>query len=195
MHQHALDLAAQGRQVAVVSSGDPGIFAMAAAVLEALEHGDDPAWRDVELTILPGVSAAMATAAMAGAPLGHDFCLISLSDNLKPWDVIEQRLRLAAEADLVLGFYNPISRARPWQLERAIAIVREYRAGTTPVVLGRDIGRPGSRLLSLDLGELSADQIDMRTTVIIGSSTTRRFARGDGTDWIYTPRWYPSPTR
>ncbi|MET0330763.1 MAG: precorrin-3B C(17)-methyltransferase [Dyella sp.] len=193
--RHAFELAAQGRQVAVVSSGDPGIFAMAAAVLEALENGDDPAWRDVELSILPGVSAAMATAAMAGAPLGHDFCLISLSDNLKPWNVIEQRLRLAAEADLVLGFYNPISRARPWQLERAIAIVREYRASTTPVVLGRDIGRPGSRLLSFTLGELSVDTIDMRTTVIIGSSTTRRFARNHGGDWIYTPRWYPSPTR
>jgi cobalt-precorrin 5A hydrolase/precorrin-3B C17-methyltransferase len=192
--RHAFELAAQGRQVAVVSSGDPGIFAMAAAVLEALENSDDPAWHDVELSILPGVSAAMATAAIAGAPLGHDFCLISLSDNLKPWEVIERRLHLAAEADLVLGFYNPISKARPWQLERALAIVREHRAGSTTVVLGRDIGRPGSRLACLDLAELDADKVDMRTTVIIGSSTTRRFARGDGEQWAYTPRWYPTPS-
>ncbi|MFC0679773.1 precorrin-3B C(17)-methyltransferase [Lysobacter korlensis] len=191
--RHAFALASEGRHVAIVSSGDPGIFAMAAAVLEALESAADPAWHDVELTILPGVSAAIATAAMAGAPLGHDFCLISLSDNLKPWDVIEKRLRLAAEADLVMGFYNPISKARPWQLERALELIRMYHDSNTPVVLGRDIQRPGARLVSLSLGELTADQVDMRTTVIVGSSTTRRFPRDDASDWVYTPRWYPAP--
>ena len=190
--RHAFELAMQGRRVAIVSSGDPGIFAMAAAVLEALEQGQ-AAWHDVELQIYPGVSAAMATAAIAGAPLGHDFCLISLSDNLKPWDVIEKRLRLAAEADLVMGFYNPMSKHRPHQLERAIAILRDYRGGDTPVVLGRDIGRPGEMLLTLALRDLRIDQVDTRTTVIVGSSTTRRLARPGGGEWVYTPRWYPAP--
>ena len=188
--RHAFRLAAEGRSVIVVSSGDPGVFAMAAAVLEALHESDDPAWHSVDLEILPGVSASLATAAQAGAPLGHDFCVMSLSDNLKPWTIIEKRLDLAAEADLALAFYNPISRARPWQLGRALEIVAQHRAPETPVVLGRDIGRPGQTLRTTTLGALTPEQVDMRTMVLIGSSTTCTFARAGGGDWVYTPRWY-----
>ncbi|HGM5550909.1 TPA: precorrin-3B C(17)-methyltransferase [Pseudomonas putida] len=188
--RHAFRLAAEGRSVIVVSSGDPGVFAMAAAVLEALHESTDPAWHSVELEILPGVSASLATAAQAGAPLGHDFCVMSLSDNLKPWSIIEKRLDLAAEADLALAFYNPISRARPWQLGRALEIVAQHRSAATPVVLGRDIGRPGQTLRVTTLGQLTPDQVDMRTMVLIGSSTTCTFAKADGGEWIYTPRWY-----
>lgn len=188
--RHAFRLAAEGRSVIVVSSGDPGVFAMAAAVLEALHESDDPAWHRVDLEILPGVSASLATAAQAGAPLGHDFCVISLSDNLKPWSIIEKRLDLAAEADLALAFYNPISRARPWQLGRALEIVAQHRTPDTPVVLGRDIGRPGQTLRTTTLGALTPDQVDMRTMVLIGSSTTCTFPRANGGDWVYTPRWY-----
>lgn len=200
----AFALAATGRRVVVVSSGDPGVFAMAAAVVEALEQamsesGQDAqhaalaaAWSDVQLSIVPGISAAMAAAAVAGAPLGHDFCMMSLSDNLKPWSVIEQRLQLAAQADLALAFYNPISRARPWQLDRALEIVRAVRDPQTPVMLGRNIDRPGASLTTLSLGELRAAQVDMRTMVIVGSSTTRRFTTSRGREWVYTPRWYPN---
>ncbi|MBJ9713040.1 precorrin-3B C(17)-methyltransferase [Burkholderia gladioli] len=187
--RHAFELAAQGRRVAMVSSGDPGVFAMAAAVLEALDGAGEPAWDEVALEVVPGVSAAFATAAEAGAPLGHDFCVISLSDNLKPWGVIEERLALAARADLVMAFYNPISKARPWQLDRALEILREIRAADTVVVLGRAVGRPGASLRSLTLGELRAADVDMRTMVIVGSSKTRRFARAER-EWIYTPRFY-----
>ncbi|OPG74204.1 precorrin-3B C(17)-methyltransferase [Pseudomonas ogarae] len=188
--RHAFELAAQGRSVIVVSSGDPGVFAMAAAVLEALHESSDPAWHQVDLEILPGVSASLATAAQAGAPLGHDFCVMSLSDNLKPWSIIEKRLDLAAEADLALAFYNPISRARPWQLGRALEIVAQHRTPETPVVLGRDIGRPGQTLRVTTLGQLTAEQVDMRTMVLIGSSTTCVFPRASGGNWVYTPRWY-----
>lgn len=188
--RHAFELAAEGRRVAVVSSGDPGVFAMAAAVLEALDEARDPHWAAVDLRVEPGISASLATAAQAGAPLGHDFCAISLSDNLKPWDVIETRLRHAAQADLVMAFYNPISRARPWQLDRALDVVRAHRTADTVVVLGRDIGRPGATLTTTTLGALRSDQVDMRTMVIVGSSTTRRFAIGNAREWVYTPRWY-----
>ncbi|PTB20062.1 precorrin-3B C(17)-methyltransferase [Trinickia symbiotica] len=188
--RHAFELASEGRNVAVVSSGDPGVFAMAAAVLEALDTADDPRWATIELHIVPGVSAAMATAAVAGAPLGHDFCVLSLSDNLKPWSIIEKRLRHAAEADLVMAFYNPISRARPWQLDKALEIVREYRKAETRVVLGRDVGRAGASLVTTTLGALRSDRVDMRTMVIVGSSTTRGIPGGPHGEWIYTPRWY-----
>lgn len=188
--RHAFELAAQGRSVVVVSSGDPGVFAMAAAVLEALHESSDPAWHQVELDILPGVSASLATAAQAGAPLGHDFCVMSLSDNLKPWSIIEKRLDLASQADLALAFYNPISRSRPWQLGRALEIVALHRTPETPVVLGRDIGRPGQTLRVTTLGQLTPEQVDMRTMVLIGSSTTCVFPRAGGGEWVYTPRWY-----
>ena len=188
---HAFELAASGRRVVMISSGDPGVFAMAAAVMEALESPQSEAWHRVELEVLPGVSAALATAAKAGAPLGHDFCLISLSDNLKPWAVIEKRLQHAAAADLAMAFYNPISKSRPWQLGRALELLRQHRAPETLVVLGRDIGRPAEALRTLTLGELTPELVDMRTLVIIGSSQTRRFPRADGGEWVYTPRWYP----
>ncbi|CAH2795075.1 MAG: Proposed precorrin-4 hydrolase (analogous to cobalt-precorrin-5A hydrolase) / Precorrin-3B C(17)-methyltransferase (EC [uncultured Paraburkholderia sp.] len=192
--RHAFELASDGRSVVMVSSGDPGVFAMAAAVLEALDAAQKPQWDVVELAIVPGVSAALATAAQAGAPLGHDFCMLSLSDNLKPWSIIETRLRHAAQADLVMAFYNPISRARPWQLDKALDIVHEYRDAATPVMLGRDIGRPGAMLRTVTLGALRSSDVDMRTMVIVGSSTTRGFPRNadaaDGAQWIYTPRWY-----
>lgn len=188
--RHAFELAAQGRSVVVVSSGDPGVFAMAAAVLEALHESSDANWHNVDLEILPGVSASLATAAQAGAPLGHDFCVMSLSDNLKPWAIIEKRLDLASQADLALAFYNPISRSRPWQLGRALEIVAQHRTAETPVVLGRDIGRPGQTLRVTTLGQLTPDQVDMRTMVLIGSSTTCVFPRAEGGAWVYTPRWY-----
>lgn len=191
--RQAFALAASGRSVAVVSSGDPGVFAMAAAVLEALDGAEDPSWHQVELIVLPGVSAALAAAAKIGAPLGHDFCLISLSDNLKPWPVITDRLAHAAAADFAMAFYNPISKARPWQLGEAIEILRRYRTPETPIVLGRDIGRPAESLRVTTLAALTPDQVDMRTVVIVGSSTTRLVARPDGSVFVYTPRWYGEP--
>ena len=188
--REAFALAAQGRRVAVVSSGDPGIFAMAAAVLEVLDTTDTPAWRAVELVILPGISAAQAAAALAGAPLGHDFCVVSLSDNLKPWEVIERRLEAAAAADFVLALYNPVSLARPWQFDRALDLLRRHRADATPVLLGRDIGREGESLRVTTIAAVRAAQVDMRTVVIVGSSQTRTFPRAEGGDWVYTPRSY-----
>jgi precorrin-3B C17-methyltransferase len=188
--RHAFALAAAGARVAMVSSGDPGVFAMAAAVLEVLDQADDPAWHGVQLRILPGVSAAQGAAALAGAPLGHDFCALSLSDNLKPWAEIERRLALVCEADLVLALYNPRSKARPDQFARALAVIRAQRAAATIVVLGRDVGRPRERLTVTTLAELQPEQVDMRTLVIVGSSRTRRIERPDGGCWVYTPRFY-----
>lgn len=189
--RHALALAAQGRRVALVSSGDPGIFAMASAVLEALEEGE-PDWAGVDLAILPGISAAMATAARAGAPLGHDFAVLSLSDNLKPWATIAARLEAAAAADLVLALYNPISRARPDRLGEALGLLRRHRGPATPVVVGREVGRPAETLLVTTLGALAPADVDSRSTLIVGSSTTRSVSRPDGGHWVYTPRWYPA---
>lgn len=188
--RHAFELAASGRSVVMVSSGDPGVFAMATAILEALHLSENPAWHAVDLSILPGISAANAAASIAGAPLGHDFCIISLSDNLKPWKIIQKRLDLAAQADLVMAFYNPISKARPHQLGEALKILRKHRKPETLVVLGRDVGRPAQKLTVTKLGALTPEQVDMRTVVIIGSSTTREFPRIDGGRWVYTPRWY-----
>lgn len=187
----AFELAAQGRRVAVVSSGDPGIFAMAAAVMEALEQSHDPNWHTVELVILPGISAVQLAAARVGAPLGHDFCVLSLSDNLKPWTQIARRLEHAAQADLVIALYNPRSVARPQQFAQALDLLRIHRAPTTPVVLGRDVGRPDELVRVTTLGEVVPEQVDMRTVVIIGSSQTRLFPRQVGGNWVYTPRWYP----
>jgi precorrin-3B C17-methyltransferase len=195
----ALDLAAEGRDVVVVSSGDPGVFAMATAVMEQLDGDGDGdrgngRWADVEVTVLPGVSAAQAAAARAGAPLGHDFCVISLSDNLKPWDVVERRLSAAAAADFVVALYNPASRHRPWQLGRAAELLLEHRKPDTPVVLGRDVGRPGERVTVVTLAELATAPVDMRTVVIVGSSTTRSVPTPAGTGTrVYTPRTYPAP--
>ena len=161
--------------------------------METLDRTEDPAWQGVELAVVPGISAAHAAAARAGAPLGHDFCVLSLSDNLKPWKVIEARLRLAATADLALALYNPLSQARPWQFGRALEIIREQRTPETPVVLGQNIGRTGESVRVLPLGELTPADVDMRTTIIVGSSTTRSFPRLAGGRWVYTPRWYGKP--
>ncbi len=189
----ALDLAAEGRSVALVSSGDPGVFAMAAAVMEQLDRPDRPAaWESVEVVVSPGVSAAQAAAALSGAPLGHDFATISLSDNLKPWSVIESRLAAAAAADFVLALYNPASRHRSSQLERALALIGAYRDPATPVVVARDVGRPGETVRVVPLGEVDPAMVDMRTVLIVGSSQTRTVALpGRARLGVYTPRRYP----
>jgi precorrin-2 C20-methyltransferase/precorrin-3B C17-methyltransferase len=191
----ALELAARGARVAVVSSGDPGIFAMAAAVIEA--HERDGAG-EVEVRVVPGVSAMQAAAARVGAPLGHDFCAISLSDQLKPWAVIERRLEAAGSADLVLALYNPASRTRREQLARALAVLARHRDGDTPVVLARAVGAEEESIEVTTLGRLAQpengelDAVDMRTLLIVGSSTTRTVARDGGPPRVYTPRRYPA---
>ncbi len=180
----ALDLALRGRRVAVVSAGDPGVFAMAAAVLETAE---DPQWKDVPVRVLPGLTAAQAVASRVGAPLGHDYCTISLSDRLKPWDVIAARLAAAAAADFVIAIYNPASRSRTEQLVRARDLLLEHRDPATPVVIGRDVGGPAESVRVVPLGELDPATVDMRCLLIVGSSQTR----STGTT-VYTPRWYPA---
>lgn len=186
--RHALELAAGGARVAVVSSGDPGIFAMAAAVLEALEETLPV---DVEVRVVPGLSAMQAVAARVGAPLGHDFCVLSLSDQRKPWKVIERRLEAAGAADLVLALYNPASRTRRDQLERAVAVLRRHRDDDTPVVVARAVGAEDESVTVSTLGALDLDPVDMRTLLIVGSSTTRTIANGAGVPRVYTPRDYP----
>jgi precorrin-2 C20-methyltransferase/precorrin-3B C17-methyltransferase len=184
---HALALAAAGTRVAVVSSGDPGIFAMASAVLEAAEARGADAEAEVEVRVIPGLSAMQAAAARVGAPLGHDFCVLSLSDQLKPWDVIERRLEASSAADLVLALYNPASRTRREQLDRALAILRGHRAPGTPVVVARAVGSDEELVTVTTLGELDPAGVDMRTLLIIGSSRTRALPNGR----VFTPRSYP----
>ncbi|MEU7818316.1 precorrin-2 C(20)-methyltransferase [Pseudonocardia sp. NPDC049154] len=184
---HALDLAASGRNVAVVSAGDPGVFAMATAVLEV---ASEPKYLDVPVRVLPGLTAAQAVAAAVGAPLGHDYAMISLSDRLKPWETVVDRLVHAAQADLAIAIYNPRSKARPWQVGAARDVLLEHRSPQTPVVLGRDVGGSGERLTITTLGDLDPEQVDMRTLLIIGSSTTRVVVRG-GRPTVFTPRHYP----
>jgi precorrin-3B C17-methyltransferase len=183
----ALTEAAQGASVAVVSGGDPGVFAMAAAICEALERGPG-AWRELDLAIVPGITSMLAVAARVGAPLGHDFCALSLSDNLKPWPVVEQRLQAAASAGFVLALYNPISRARPWQLDRAFEILRAQLPPGTPVVFGRAVGRIDERLRVTILKSADGSEADMATCIIIGSSETRLVERPNRTALVYTPR-------
>ena len=183
----ALNAAAGGASVCVVSGGDPGVFAMAAAICEAVETGPET-WRRLDIAVLPGVTAMLAVAARAGAPLGHDFCAISLSDNLKPWDVIERRLRAVADAGLVTALYNPISKARPWQLSTAFKILREILPVTTPVIFGRAIGRPDERFAVVPLGEAEHQHADMATCVIIGSAETRVIERPGRDPLVYSPR-------
>jgi cobalt-precorrin 5A hydrolase / precorrin-3B C17-methyltransferase len=186
----ALDLAASGKNVVVVSSGDPGIFAMAAAVLEVLDKEANPAWQSIDLQINPGISAMQAAAAAVGAPLGHDFCAISLSDILKPWEVVAARIASAAEADFAIAFYNPISSQRSWQLTTAKEIILKSRSITTPVILARNLGRSAQEVRVITLGELAPESADMRTVILIGSSQTRLIPRADGSNWVYTPRSY-----
>lgn len=183
----ALEAAAAGAQVCVVSGGDPGVFAMAAAVCEAIEDG--PAtWRALDVQVLPGVTAMLAVAARAGAPLGHDFCAISLSDNLKPWELIERRLRAVAEAGLVIALYNPISKARPWQLPAAFRVLREVLPVSVPVIFGRAVGRPDERFAVVPLAEAEQYRADMATCVIVGSPETRTVERPGRDPLIYSPR-------
>lgn len=188
--RHALERAGEGAQVALVCSGDAGIYAMGALVFELLDRGDtSDAARRVEIVTTPGISALQAAAALAGAPLGHDFCTISLSDLLTPWPVVEQRIRAAALGDFVVAFYNPVSRRRRSQLGRAKAILLEARPPETPVVLATDLGRPGQRVRHRRLADLDPNEVDMLTLVLVGSSETRSLRRGDGFV-VYTPRGY-----
>lgn len=180
--RHALELARAGHRVVVVSSGDPGVFAMASALFEAL--GDGPAPETApEIRILPGITAMLAASARLGAPLGHDFCAINLSDNLKPWALIEKRLRLAAQADFAMAFYNPRSKSRPEGFARVLDILREECGTDRLISFARAVTTPEETLLTVPLSEARPDMADMRTVVILGNSATRRVGR-----WVYTPR-------
>ena len=183
----ALDRAAAGSKVALVCGGDPGVFAMAAAVCEQIESGP-PAWRTLDVEIVPGVTAMLAVAARVGAPLGHDFCALSLSDNLKPWPVIERRLDAAAQAGFVIALYNPMSQARQWQLAAAFERLRHYLPATTPVVFGRAVGRDDETIAVTTLQSADASSADMATLIIVGSSETRLVPRPGHAPLVYTPR-------
>ncbi|KXV35300.1 precorrin-3B C17-methyltransferase [Gluconobacter thailandicus] len=189
--RHALELAEQGRWVAIVSGGDAGVFGMASALFEAIDQGPEH-WRATDVTVVPGVSAVLAAAARIGAPLGGDFCVMSLSDNLKPWDVVCRRLKLAADAGFVIALYNPRSKARPWQLGEALGVLRKSLPGTVPVAFARAIGRPDERLVLTDLTHADPKLVDMSTLVLIGSELTRKIDRPQGDAWLYTSRSVPS---
>ena len=184
----ALTLASDGRAVAIVSGGDPGVFAMAAAVFEAIEA--KPEWRGLDVAVAPGVSAMQAAAARLGAPLGHDFCAISLSDNLKPWTVVERRLRAAAEGDFVIALYNPASKARPSRIGEAFDLLLGLKDAATPVAFARAVGREGETLTLTTLAKADLSLVDMATLVIVGSSETRLIARDGARPWMLTPRSY-----
>jgi precorrin-3B C17-methyltransferase len=179
--REALELAANGHKVVMVSSGDPGVFAMAAAVFEALEVL--PECNELDIRVLPGVTAMLAVAARVGAPLGHDFCAINLSDNLKPWELIQKRLRLAAEADFAIALYNPRSVSRPEGFDRALDVLREAGCGERLVIFAHAVTTPKERIDIVSLRDAKAEMADMTTLVIIGNSATRRVGR-----WIYAPR-------
>lgn len=181
--QHALEMATEGKRVVVVSSGDPGVFAMASAVFEALENGREE-WLDLEIRVLPGITAMLAAAAQIGAPLGHDFAAINLSDNLKPWSLIEKRLRLAGEAGFAMGFYNPRSKSRPHQFARALEILREACGEDTLISFARDVTKPGQQITTVALKDATPEMADMRTVVIVGNKDTRAVGR-----FVYTPRY------
>ncbi|WP_323778442.1 precorrin-3B C(17)-methyltransferase [Leisingera sp.] len=183
---HALEMAAEGKRVVVVSSGDPGVFAMASAVFEALESNAEskPEWLDLEIKVLPGITAMLAAAAAIGAPLGHDFAAINLSDNLKPWSLIEKRLQLVGEAGLAMAFYNPRSKSRPHQFARALEILREACGADTLITFARDVTKPGQELLTVPLKDATPEMADMRTVVIVGNRGTRRIG-----SYVYTPRY------
>jgi precorrin-3B C17-methyltransferase len=183
----ALEMAAKGEKVCVVSGGDPGVFAMAAAVCEAIDDGPDE-WREIEISVVPGVTAMLAVAAKAGAPLGHDFCAISLSNNLKPWEVIEKRLVAAATAGFVMAFYNPISKARPHQLGEAFDLLRAHLPGSVPVIFGRAAGRPDEAIRIVELADAKGEMADMATCVIVGTAETRLIERKDQRPIVYSPR-------
>lgn len=189
--RHAMELAGEGRTVALICSGDAGIYAMATLAFELLEKGGlTDAARRIAIAVAPGISALQAAAARAGAPLGHDFCTISLSDLLTPWPDIVRRVRAAAEGDFVVAFYNPVSKRRRTQLARAREILLSHRPADTPVVLAANLGRQRERLRVLTLGELDVEDVDMLTVVLVGSSQSRIVTTGDGRRWVYTPRGY-----
>jgi precorrin-3B C17-methyltransferase len=179
-------MAAEGKRVVVVSSGDPGVFAMASAVFEALEKGPKE-WLEIQIEVLPGITAMLAASARAGAPLGHDFCAINLSDNLKPWTLIEKRLRLAAEADFAMAFYNPRSKSRPEGFERTLEILKDACGDDRPVIFARNVSRPDETIKIVPLSQTTPDMADMRTMVLVGSSQTRIIERDIG-PIVYTPR-------
>jgi precorrin-3B C17-methyltransferase len=185
--RHALRLAEEGRRVALVSGGDPGVFAMAAAVFEAIEEGE-PRWRDIDVAVSPGISAMQAAAARTGAPLGHDFCAISLSDNRKPWSLVEKRLAAAADADFVIAVYNPASAARTGRIHDAFALLRGLKSGSTPVVFARALGRADEDIAIETLATADPTRADMSTLIIVGSSETRIVPRRSGAPFVYTPR-------
>jgi precorrin-3B C17-methyltransferase len=178
---HALELAANGARVVVVSSGDPGVFAMASAVFEAVEA--HPEYVQTDIRVLPGITAMLAAAAAAGAPLGHDFCAINLSDNLKPWAMIEHRLRMAARGDFAMAFYNPRSKSRPHGFEKTLDVLREECSPETLITFARNVSHADQTLNTVALAQATADMADMRTVVIVGNSATRRVGR-----YVYTPR-------
>lgn len=177
----ALEMAAAGKRVVVVSSGDPGVFAMASAVFEALEGRAD--WQALDIRVLPGITAMLAAAANAGAPLGHDFCCINLSDNLKPWEIIETRLRHAAQADFAMAFYNPRSASRPEGFVKALEVLRQECGPNRLITFARAVSTPEERIVTVTLGAATPEMADMRTVVIVGNSATRRVGR-----WVYSPR-------
>ena len=185
--KQALALAADGKRVVVVSSGDPGVFAMAAAVFEAVEHGPEN-WRNLDIQILPGITAMLAAAARVGAPLGHDFCALNLSDNLKPWNLIEKRLRLAVEADFAMAFYNPRSKARPDGFAKTLEILRQCCEDDRPIVFARAVTTKDETIQIVGLSEAVPEMADMRTMVLVGSSQTRLIQRTGTSPWVYTPR-------
>lgn len=187
--QHALQMAAEGKRVVVVSSGDPGVFAMAAAVFEALENGPQE-WRNLQIDVLPGITAMLAASARAGAPMGHDFCAINLSDNLKPWSLIENRLRLAAQADFSMAFYNPRSKSRPEGFVKTLEILREECEPERLILFARAVSREDEAIRISTLAEATPEMADMQTVVIVGSSRTRVIER-DGAPIVYTPRFTP----
>ena len=184
--QHALEMASAGNNVVVVSSGDPGVFAMASAVFEAVENGPKE-WRNLDIQVLPGITAMLAASARAGAPLGHDFCTINLSDNLKPWELIEKRLRLAAKADFAMAFYNPRSKSRPQGFVKTLDILKDECRDSRPVIFARNVSRPDEEIRVVPLDQTTPDMADMRTMVIVGSSQTRIIER-EGSPIVYTPR-------
>ncbi len=182
---HALEMAARGQRVVVVSSGDPGVFAMASAVFEALEAGPQD-WLDLTITVLPGITAMLAAAAQIGAPLGHDFAAINLSDNLKPWALIEERLQLVGQAGLAMAFYNPRSASRPHQFARALEILRSVCGDDTLITFARNVSKPDQKIVTVSLRDATPEMADMRTVVIVGNRDTRRIGR-----YVYTPRFAP----
>ncbi len=189
--RHAMELAGEGKDVALVCSGDAGIYAMATLVFELLaEGGLSDAAKRIGIEVSPGISALQAAAARAGAPLGHDFCTISLSDLLTPWEAIQRRVKAAAQGDFVIAFYNPVSKRRRTQLEYAKGVLLEHRPADTPVVLATNLGREGEVVRVVPLANLDIKEVDMLTVVIVGSSETRTVDTGDGKSWVYTPRGY-----